>query len=101
MKMFENEIHIIAEAGTNNNGLLSKAKNLSDIAKRAGVTSVKFQVINTWGLYLPGQYDYGKYKIEDVIKIFYEVQKEIPSKLLLVGEGPERIKAENLTKKLK
>lgn len=67
--MFEDEIHIIAEAGTNNNGLLSKAKNLSDIAKRAGVTSVKFQVINTWGLYLPGQYDYGKYKIEDVIKI--------------------------------
>ena len=40
-------------------------------------------------------------RIEDVIKIFYEVQKEIPSKLLLVGEGPERIKAENLTKKLK
>ncbi|WP_445747390.1 N-acetyl-alpha-D-glucosaminyl L-malate synthase BshA [Polaribacter sp.] len=40
-------------------------------------------------------------RIEDVIKVFYEVQKEIPSKLLLVGEGPERIKAENLTKKLK
>ena len=40
-------------------------------------------------------------RIEDVIKVFYEVQKEIPSKLLLVGEGPERMKAENLTKKLK
>jgi sialic acid synthase SpsE len=69
MKTFENDIHIIAEAGTNNNGLLAKAKNLSDIAKRAGVNSVKFQVINTWGLYLPGEYEYGKYKIEDVIKI--------------------------------
>ena len=40
-------------------------------------------------------------RIEDVIKIFYEVQKEIPSKLLLVGEGPDRAKAEALTKKLK
>ncbi len=40
-------------------------------------------------------------RIEDVIKIFFEVQKVIPSKLLLVGEGPERMKAENLTKKLK
>ena len=40
-------------------------------------------------------------RIEDVIKIFYEVQKVIPSKLLLVGEGPDRAKAEALTKKLK
>ena len=39
-------------------------------------------------------------RVEDVVKVFYEVQKEIPSKLLLIGEGPERIKAENLTKKL-
>jgi N-acetyl-alpha-D-glucosaminyl L-malate synthase BshA len=39
-------------------------------------------------------------RVEDVIKIFYEVQKEIPSKLLMIGEGPERAKAENLTKKL-
>jgi len=40
-------------------------------------------------------------RVEDVIKIFYEVQKEIPSKLLLIGEGPERAKAENLVNKLK
>jgi N-acetyl-alpha-D-glucosaminyl L-malate synthase BshA len=40
-------------------------------------------------------------RVEDVIKIFHEVQKEIPSKLLLVGEGPERINAENLVNKLK
>jgi N-acetyl-alpha-D-glucosaminyl L-malate synthase BshA len=39
-------------------------------------------------------------RVEDVVKVFYEVEKEIPSKLLLIGEGPERIKAENLTKKL-
>ncbi|WP_343329764.1 N-acetyl-alpha-D-glucosaminyl L-malate synthase BshA [Polaribacter staleyi] len=40
-------------------------------------------------------------RVEDVIKVFYEVQKEIPSKLLLVGEGPERIHAENLVNELK
>ena len=40
-------------------------------------------------------------RIEDVIKVFYEVQKQLPAKLLLVGEGPERAKAENLVNKLK
>ena len=39
-------------------------------------------------------------RVEDVIKIFYEVNKEIPSKLLMIGEGPDRIKAENLVHKL-
>jgi sialic acid synthase SpsE len=67
-----NGIHIIAEAGTNNNGQLSKAKSLVDIGKRAGADSVKFQLINTWGLYLPGKYEYGHYNIEDVIRIRQE-----------------------------
>ncbi|WP_297805353.1 N-acetyl-alpha-D-glucosaminyl L-malate synthase BshA [uncultured Polaribacter sp.] len=40
-------------------------------------------------------------RVEDVIQIFYEVQKEIPSKMLLIGEGPDRTKAENLVNKLK
>ena len=39
-------------------------------------------------------------RVEDVIKIFYEVNKEIPSKLLMIGEGPDRMKAENLVNKL-
>lgn len=39
-------------------------------------------------------------RVEDVIKVFFEVQKEVPSKLLMIGEGPERKKAEQLTKKL-
>jgi N,N'-diacetyllegionaminate synthase len=63
------KIHIIAEAGTNNNGSLQKAKNLADIAKRAGADSVKFQIIYPWGLYLPGKYEYGKYDIAKVIEI--------------------------------
>ena len=39
-------------------------------------------------------------RIDDVIKVFYEVQKKIPSKLILIGEGPERAKIENLVNKL-
>ncbi len=39
-------------------------------------------------------------RVVDVIKIFYNIQKEIPAKLMLVGEGPEREKVENLCKEL-
>ena len=35
-------------------------------------------------------------RISDVVKIFYEVQKTIPSKLMMVGDGPEKEAAENL-----
>jgi sialic acid synthase SpsE len=70
------KIHIIAEAGTNHNGSTQKAFNLIDIAKRCGADSVKFQIINTWGLYLPGKYEYGHYNIDDVIKI--RLSTELP-----------------------
>ena len=33
-------------------------------------------------------------RIPDVINIFYKIQKEIPSKLMMVGEGPEKEMAE-------
>lgn len=36
----------------------------------------------------------------DVIEIFYKIQKEVPSKLLLVGEGPEIEKIESRVKEL-
>lgn len=39
-------------------------------------------------------------RVQDVVEIFYEVQKEIPSKLLFVGDGPERLPAEDLGRKL-
>jgi len=35
-------------------------------------------------------------RITDVIEIFYLIQKNIPAKLLMVGEGPEKEKAEAL-----
>ena len=33
-------------------------------------------------------------RVLDVIKVFYNIQKEMPAKLMLVGEGPEREKVE-------
>lgn len=39
-------------------------------------------------------------RIPDVIRIFYNIQKTIPSKLIMVGEGPERNQAEALCEEL-
>ena len=38
-------------------------------------------------------------RVKDVVKVFEIVQRDIPSKLLMVGEGPERIKAQRYVKK--
>jgi N-acetyl-alpha-D-glucosaminyl L-malate synthase BshA len=35
-------------------------------------------------------------RVHDVIEIFYLVQKALPSKLLIVGEGPDKVSAEAL-----
>lgn len=35
-------------------------------------------------------------RIPDVIKIFYKIQEQIPAKLMMVGDGPEKGKAEKL-----
>ncbi|HLF63893.1 MAG TPA: N-acetyl-alpha-D-glucosaminyl L-malate synthase BshA [Saprospiraceae bacterium] len=39
-------------------------------------------------------------RIQDVIYIFEKVVKEIPAKLLMIGDGPERLHAEELCRKL-
>lgn len=39
-------------------------------------------------------------RIEDVVKVFEKVRKEVPSKLLLVGDGPVRGNVENLARSL-
>jgi len=39
-------------------------------------------------------------RVKDVIKIFEKVNKEKSSKLLMIGDGPERLKAEDLCRKL-
>jgi L-malate glycosyltransferase len=39
-------------------------------------------------------------RVQDVVKIFANVKKQIPSKLLFVGDGPERSTAEDLAREL-
>lgn len=38
-------------------------------------------------------------RIPDIVKIFYKIQQKIPAKLMMVGDGPEREKAEKLCEK--
>jgi N-acetyl-alpha-D-glucosaminyl L-malate synthase BshA len=39
-------------------------------------------------------------RVEDVLKVFHLIRKEVPAKLLLVGDGPERFNMETLCRKL-
>ncbi|HUH26554.1 MAG TPA: N-acetyl-alpha-D-glucosaminyl L-malate synthase BshA, partial [Flavobacterium sp.] len=39
-------------------------------------------------------------RILDVVKVFDGIQKEIPAKLMMVGDGPERLEAEKLVSEL-
>ena len=39
-------------------------------------------------------------RIPDVVQVFHRVQQTIPSKLVMVGEGPEKVQAEALCEKL-
>ncbi|MDT0677362.1 N-acetyl-alpha-D-glucosaminyl L-malate synthase BshA [Autumnicola musiva] len=39
-------------------------------------------------------------RIDDVVRIFYEIQKKIKSRLMMVGEGPEKEMAEEMVKDL-
>lgn len=39
-------------------------------------------------------------RVEDVIKVFYGIQKVMPAKLMFIGEGPEKENIENLCRTL-
>lgn len=39
-------------------------------------------------------------RVQDVIKVFHNVRKEIPVKLLMIGDGPERVNAESMCREL-
>ena len=39
-------------------------------------------------------------RVPDVVRIFHKIRKEIPAKLLLVGDGPDRSECERLTREL-
>jgi len=40
-------------------------------------------------------------RVLDVVRIFYNIEKEIPAKLLMIGDGPERDNAEALCRELR
>lgn len=40
-------------------------------------------------------------RVQDIVKVFAEVRKRVPSKLILVGDGPERGRIENLCRELR
>jgi len=39
-------------------------------------------------------------RVDDVLKVFCEVKKVVPSKLLLIGDGPERKKMEDMAREI-
>lgn len=39
-------------------------------------------------------------RVEDVLRVFSKIREEIPSKLLLIGDGPDRTKIESLCRQL-
>lgn len=88
--MAEDKLHIIAEAGSNHNGKPALARELVDIAVDCGADSVKFQIINPWGLYLPGEYKYGHYDIKEVIRIRKEGQLSDEAWASIAGYAREK-----------
>ena len=39
-------------------------------------------------------------RVCDVVEVFYRISKKMPAKLLLAGDGPDRVNAENLSREL-
>lgn len=86
----KNDIHVIP-----NFIELDKIKNISKIATNRSVMANENEKIITHIS------NFRKVKrIPDVIDIFYKIQQKIPSKLMMVGDGPEKETAENLCYKL-
>jgi N-acetyl-alpha-D-glucosaminyl L-malate synthase BshA len=86
----KNDIHVIP-----NFIELDKIKNISKIATNRSVMANENEKIITHIS------NFRKVKrIPDVIDIFYKIQQKIPSRLMMVGDGPEKEAAENLCYKL-
>ena len=92
LKLFniKNEIYVIP-----NFIELDKTRNESQISCHRSVMAKKEERIVTHIS------NFRKVKrIPDIIKIFDKIQQKIPAKLMMVGDGPEKAKAEQLCKKL-
>lgn len=67
------KVIIIAEAGVNHNGSISKAKRLVDIAKESGADYVKFQLFNPNKLVIPNA-KMAKYQSKNIKKNISQYQ---------------------------
>jgi N-acetyl-alpha-D-glucosaminyl L-malate synthase BshA len=82
----EKEIHVIP-----NFIELNKQRNESHISCQRSVMAKKEERIVTHIS------NFRKVKrIPDIIKIFHKIQQQIPAKLMMVGDGPEKARAEQL-----
>ncbi len=59
-------LNIIGDGATNHFGSLALGKKLIDAAVDAGLDILKLQLIDNNEVYLPGDYEYGPYKIADI-----------------------------------
>jgi N-acetyl-alpha-D-glucosaminyl L-malate synthase BshA len=77
--------------------------NFVDVARfnRKGIDAFKKVIAPNGERVLLHASNFRKLKrVQDVVRIFNNVQKEIPSTLLFVGDGPERATAEDLSRQL-
>lgn len=73
----------------------SKQKNVNDEdCKRETLAKSQEKIITHISNFRPVK------RVLDVVSVFYEIQKSIPSKLLMVGDGPDREKAEIFAKEM-
>lgn len=73
---------------------LNKYQNIDNLCPRGILANANERVITHMSNFRPIK------RVADVIHIFNNILKEIPSKLMMIGEGPERESAENLCLKL-
>ncbi|WP_417290984.1 N-acetyl-alpha-D-glucosaminyl L-malate synthase BshA [Corallibacter sp.] len=91
LRLFDikNDVHVVTNFID-----LSKQKNSFTDCQRAMMAGDDERIITHISNFRPVK------RIKDVIKIFYNIQKELPAKLMMVGEGPEKESAEALCKEL-
>jgi N-acetyl-alpha-D-glucosaminyl L-malate synthase BshA len=73
----------------------------TDLFKRIDSTSIRKSIAPNGEKILIHTSNFRPVKrVMDVIKIFHAVVKKVPSKLILVGDGPDRSSCENLSREL-
>lgn len=86
------EIEVIPNFIDTNKYSRSESEELSNVKKHIAPSGEK--IVTHTSNFRPLK------RVQDVIKIFSELKKKVPSKLMLVGDGPERSDCERLTREL-